>query len=140
MLRIKDRGTTGDLEVTGEGYFGGIDAIGPRTLLVQSSSDSRADIYAIAGIGYDEEAVTVRSGENQNAKIILRDPAPGAAGSIFEIVNQGEGTAIPTLLITDGLNTMVKIEDTGDFGNMQVTGNANFGTPDTDEPRMLSVH
>ena len=138
MLRIEDRGTTGDLKVSGDGYFGGTDAIGPRTLVVQSRDD-RADIYAIAGVGYDA-SITVRSGANQNAKIVLRDPAPGNAGSIFEIVNQGESTAVPTLLITDGLNTMVKIEDTGDFGDMQVTGNANFGTPDTPEARMLSVH
>jgi hypothetical protein len=102
---------------------------------VQSSEN--ADIYAIAGIGYDA-SVTVTSGSNQDAMIVLRDPAQGFAGSMFEIVNKGSA-AEPTLLITDGLNTMVKIEDTGDYGNMQVTGNAQFGAADITEDRVLSV-
>ena len=52
--------------------------------------------------------MVVSSGPNQDAKLVLKDPAPGFSGSTFEILNDGS-EAQPTLRITDGLYTMLKV-------------------------------
>ena len=46
MLSVIDMGSTGDLHVTGDGIIGSVDAIGPRTLTVQSNNSASIDIIA----------------------------------------------------------------------------------------------
>lgn len=135
MLKIIDRGATGDLVVSGNGLFGGPDAVGTRTLMVQSSL--AAEIRVISGASNDA-SVMVQSGPDMDAKLVLVDPAAGLAGSRFEILNRGSA-AQPTLEITDGENTMLTVTDSGSTGNLAVTGSGLFGGSDINEDRTLSI-
>ena len=44
MMTITDRGSTGDLAVTGSGLFGGPTALGTRSLTVQSANEARMEV------------------------------------------------------------------------------------------------
>ena len=59
MAQFIDRGTTGDLSVTGDGVFGGPNSIGPRSLLVQSTEEASVNI--ISGASRDALLSTFRS-------------------------------------------------------------------------------
>jgi len=136
MLRIIDKGSTGDIIVSGNGQFGGPDALNARTLVVQSSD--AADIQVVSGTGHDA-TMTVQAGMNQNAKLVLQDPAPGALGSQFEIFNKG-GESVPTLEVTDvDGNMMMKVVDTGLYGDITISGSGTFGGDAIEEDRTLSV-
>eukprot|EP01048_Picozoa_sp_COSAG05_P004384 COSAG05_NODE_233_length_13251_cov_30.223920_1_plen_2428_part_00 len=135
MLKIIDKGTSGDLFVSGNGLFGGPDTIGSRTLKVQSSL--AADMQVISGSGHDA-SVVVQAGAENDAKIVLVDPASGFDGSSFEIMNDGSEVR-PTLRITDGTHTMLTLTDTGTTGDLAVTGSGMFGGVDVAEDRVLSI-
>ena len=124
MMKIIDKGNTGDLVVSGNGLFGGPEAVGTRTLKVQSSQ--AADIRVISGATHDA-SVIVQAGPDMDAKLVLVDPAAGFAGSKFEILNRGSAAA-PTFEITDGENTMLTVTDRGATGDLDegeaVLGNA----------------
>ena len=136
MMRIVDKGDTGDIIVSGNGQFGGPTALSARTLMVQSSD--AADIQVISGTGSDA-TLTVQAGANQDAKIVLVDPAVGSIGSQFEILNKG-GEALPTLQVTDELgNAMMTIVDTGTYGDITVSGSGSFGGATIAEDRTLAV-
>jgi hypothetical protein len=136
MLTIMDRGTTGDMIVSGNGQFGGPDAVNARTLVVQSAA--AADIQIISGTGHDA-AMIIQAGMNQDAKLVLEDPAPGALGSKFEILNKG-GASVPTMQVTDGDgNMLMQIVDTGSYGDLTVSGSGTFGGSGIEEDRTLSV-
>jgi hypothetical protein len=135
MMKIVDKGTSGDLIVSGNGLFGGPDAVGSRTLKVQSSQS--AQMKVISGAGHDA-SVIVQAGANNDAKLVLVDPASGFDGSQFEIMNDGSMLQ-PTLRITDGTHTMLTLTDTGTSGDLAVTGSAMFGGVDVAEDRKLSI-
>lgn len=135
MLSITDRGTTGDLEVTGSGLFGGSTVLEDRTLSIQSGMEAKLEV--LAGDGYDA-TVTITAGVDKNARIVLADTS-SAAGSHFEILNEGTANDFPKLSITDGTHTMLSITDRGTSGDLLVTGDGMFGGPDSVGPRSLSV-
>eukprot|EP01043_Picozoa_sp_COSAG02_P008019 COSAG02_NODE_249_length_27097_cov_30.179155_8_plen_2297_part_00 len=135
MMKIIDRGDTGDLVVSGNGLFGGPNAVGTRTLKVQSSL--AAEIRVVSGASHDA-SVIVQSGPDMDAKLVLVDPATGLAGSRFEILNRGSASS-PTLEITDGENTMLTVTDSGNTGNLAVTGSGLFGGSSIAEDRTLSI-
>jgi hypothetical protein len=135
MMKIIDKGDTGDLVVSGNGLFGGPDAVGTRTLKVQSSQ--AAEIRVISGATHDA-SVIVQSGPDMDAKLVLVDPAAGFAGSKFEILNRGSA-ALPTLEITDGENTMLSVTDRGTTGDLEVSGSGLFGGSTVMEDRTLSI-
>ena len=139
MMRIEDQGDTGDIVVSGNGQFGGPSAINARTLTVQSRDAANIEVFS----GPSADAtLTVQAGANQDAKIILYDPAEGASRSEFQILNKG-GEARPTLEITDGDhgggNMMLKIVDTGSYGDITVSGSGTFGGSTINEDRTLAV-
>lgn len=135
MMKIVDTGNTGDLVVSGNGLFGGPEAVGPRTVKVQSSQ--AADIRVISGTMHDA-SVIVQSGPDMDAKLVLVDPAAGFAGSKFEIVNRGSA-ALPTMEITDGQDAILSITDRGTTGDVDVSGSGLFGGRSVMEDRTLSI-
>ena len=135
MMKIIDKGNTGDLVVSGNGLFGGPEAVGTRTLKVQSSQ--AADIRVISGATHDA-SVIVQAGPDMDAKLVLVDPAAGFAGSKFEILNRGSAAA-PTFEITDGENTMLTVTDRGATGDLDVSGSGLFGGSTVEEDRTLSI-
>lgn len=135
MMKIIDRGDTGDLVVSGNGLFGGPNAVGTRTLKVQSSQ--AADIRVASGATHDA-AVIVQSAPDMDARLVLVDPAAGFTGSKYEIINRGTAV-VPTMEITDGENTMLTITDRGTTGDADVTGSGLFGGSKVAEDRTLSV-
>jgi len=118
MMALVDKGTTSLLEVSGDGVFGSASAMGDRTLTVQSGG--AASVSVVSG-GDNDASVTITAGANKDAKVRFVDPASATDGAVFEIVNSGSATD-PTLEIRDGTNTLVKITDNGDTGDMEVTG------------------
>ena len=76
MMSITDRGDIGDLYVSGSALFGGPAAGGDRDITVQSSGEAKVSV--ISGPGNDA-VVTITAGEDQDAKLILEDPADGAS-------------------------------------------------------------
>jgi hypothetical protein len=139
MMRIEDQGDTGDIVVSGNGQFGGPSAINARTLTVQSGDAANIEVFS----GPSADAtLTVQAGANQDAKVILYDPAEGASRSEFQILNKG-GEALPTLEITDGDhgggNAMLTIVDTGSYGDITVSGSGTFGGSTINEDRTLAV-
>ena len=46
MMRVIDRGTTGDLLITGDAQFGGPDSVGPRSLTVQSAQQAAIEVVS----------------------------------------------------------------------------------------------
>merc|ERR1711871_176678 len=83
MMRIEDQGDTGDIVVSGNGQFGGPSAINARTLTVQSGDAANIEVFS----GPSADAtLTVQPGANQDAKVILYDPAEGASRSEFLIL------------------------------------------------------
>ncbi len=141
MLTLTDKGDTGDLTVTGSGLFGGPGTVGERTLSVSSADEARVDV--VAG-GESDARIVVTSGSDMDAKLIFTDPAE-ISGNTFEVFNDGSETT-PTLRISDGFdaagnegNTMMKLIDNGDTGNLVVSGNGLFGRADAVGTRTLKV-
>ena len=68
MLSITDIGEIGNIHVTGNGMFGGPDAVGLRTLTVQSTDQAQMNIVAT---GTSEARLAITAGYDQNSAIIL---------------------------------------------------------------------
>ena len=65
-----------ELHVTGDAQFGDEDALGPRTVSVQSNTTSTLNV--IAGEGSDA-FIKITSGLNQQAQLVLLDPVEDPA-------------------------------------------------------------
>jgi hypothetical protein len=122
MLSIFDIGELGNIHVTGNGLFGGPDAIGLRTLTVQSTDEAQMNVIAA---GASEAVLQITSGPDQRSILILMDPSD-TDPSEFHILNDGT-QFLPTMRITDGTNEMLKIQDKGTTGDLIVSGNGQFG-------------
>eukprot|EP01052_Picozoa_sp_SAG31_P044802 SAG31_NODE_7944_length_1557_cov_3.304527_1_plen_176_part_10 len=119
MMSITDIGEIGNIHVTGNEMFGGPDAVGLRTLTMQSTDQAQMSMVAA---GTSEARLAITAGYDQNSAIIFTDPDP-TAGSQFVPWNDGT-TSIPTFRITDGLpeaggNEMLRIKDRGTTGDLE---------------------
>eukprot|EP01043_Picozoa_sp_COSAG02_P050242 COSAG02_NODE_5142_length_4595_cov_1.552269_1_plen_1531_part_11 len=136
MLRIEDKGASGDVLVTGDGVVGSMHVDGDRTLTVQSSNIAEIDVLA----GPQSDALLkVTSGPDREASVVLIDPAALTEGSRFHIVNAGEATDYPTMRITDGTYEMMAVLDKGDTGDLVVTGSGLFGGQSGEGERILRI-
>jgi hypothetical protein len=99
-----------------------------------------ARLEVVAGPGYDA-TVTITAGVDKNARLVLADTETAGTddGSYFEIVNEGTANDFPVLSITDGRYKMMSIVDRGATGDLVITGDAQFGGPDSVGPRSLTV-
>ena len=137
MAKFIDMRSTGDLQVTGNMMVGGPDAIGQRTLAVQSSEEAMIDVIS----GKTRDALlTVTAELNRDAVIALVDPAPGADGATFKMLNSGAAADYRMFMLTDyGDNVMISVSDKSDTGDLFVSGSALFGGPSAFGRRDLTV-
>jgi hypothetical protein len=140
MLSVKDLGDTGDLYVSGSALFGGDASFGERSVTVETTGAASMQIKSGAG---SDAVLEVVAGANQDAKIVLMDPAAGLSASTFAIFNDGGENVNPTLRITDGAvggdNTMMMLVDEGATATLTVTGDAIFGGTGATGDRSLTV-
>ena len=136
MMRIEDKGASGDLLATGDGVVGSMHVDGARTLTVQSSSV--AEINVLAG-SQSDALLKVSSGPDRQASVVFVDPASLTDGSRFHIVNVGDAMDYPTMRITDGTYEMMSLLDKGDTGDVLVTGSGLVGGPSGEGERVLQI-
>lgn len=136
MIRIDDKGATGDLLATGDGVVGSMHVHGDRALTVQSTNIAEIDVLA----GPQSDALLkITSGPDREASLVLLDPAPLTEGSQFHIVKSGGTTGYPTMRITDGTYEMMSLVDKGDTGDLIVTGSGLIGGPSGGGENVLQI-
>ena len=84
IMSLSDLGTTGHLHVNGNVVVGDEESAGTHNLIVQSGA--AAELLVQSG-GNADATVTITSGADKNARLILEDPAEDGEGSKFEIFN-----------------------------------------------------
>eukprot|EP01052_Picozoa_sp_SAG31_P010451 SAG31_NODE_573_length_13971_cov_5.931949_3_plen_1047_part_00 len=137
MVSMTDKGDTGDLYVSGNIDVGHVDSTSLHQLTV--SSGHEAEVVVRAGEASDA-AVIITSGVDQQARLLLVDPADDDDGSVFKIYNDGAENAEPTLRIANRRDVnIVSIIDKGTLGDLHVTGDGVFGSPTSGGPRTVSV-
>ena len=113
LMTLTDLGDTGDLYVSGDVSVGSKTSTGLHSLTVQSGGKAELEVRS----GEDSDAsVVVTSGVDQRARLVLVDPADDAAGSTFEIFNDGAENTHPALRVSDGTNIMLSVIDMGSTG------------------------
>ena len=137
LMTITDKGTTGDLFVSGNVDIGTPTSPGTHSLVVQSGAQAELVVRS----GEDSDAtIVVTSGIDQKARLVLVDPAADGAGSTFEVYNDGAENEFPALRIADGDgNVMMSVIDMGDTGDLHVTGDGVIGSVSSTGPRSLQV-
>ena len=122
MMTLTDRGSTATLAVTGDATFGGPTAVGARSVTVQAGGTGGVASMEIISGNVDDALLTINSGADMDSKLVFVDTAAGIDGAVFELVNRGGQNVLPAFEITDGVNTLITIQDNGAFGDMEVTG------------------
>ena len=136
LMTLTDLGSTGDLYVSGDVSVGSSTSTGLHSLTVQSGG--KAELEVRSGEASDA-SVVITSGVDQKARLVLVDPADDAAGSTFEIYNDGAANTYPALRVSDGTNIMLSVIDMGSTGDLHVTGDGVIGSVSSTGPRALQV-
>ena len=119
LLTLVDMGTTAMLTVTGDAMFGGSSSTGARSLTV--ATDGVASMSILSG-NLADAVLTISAGTDRDSRLVFVDTAGGADGSTFEFANRGASNTLPQFDITDGTNVMLSIIDSGNTGDLTVTG------------------
>ena len=118
MMTLTDTGSAGSLHVTGSATIGNVSSP-QRKLTVLSKLQSS---FTVKAGDFDDAAINMESGPNQDCKITYRTGATG-----FDFSLDGK-SARPTLNLQDVNNdTMLNITDMGTSGTADFTGDAMFG-------------
>lgn len=140
IVSIIDRGTTGDLHVSGNVLIGGNEAsiLGPKSLTVTSSL---ASSMLIQSGHFDNSTLHLKCGPGHHSMVVLSqadivEVGKEALGASFVIQTGNDPATGDSLLqFTDGrasgsaANRMIAILDRGRLGDLHVTGNGIFGDP-----------
>lgn len=135
MLDLTDLGGHGSLHLSGNYELGSATSALKHTFLVQSGAASELYIQSAS-----DAAVTIQSGKDRQAQLVLIDPALNGNGNTFTIVNDGGNNVQKNLKVVDGDgNTMVSIADMGATGDLVVTGDGVIGSKHVAGDRTLTV-
>ena len=149
-------GRVGDVFVAGSLYVGEV-----NTTLVQRMEQSvglggGSVTLSAQSKGSFDASIVITSGPNQESQLRLQDPADGASGSGFLILNAGaqgsappdpdaelwtltrtDDTGYPTLRVSnDNFASMMSVYDLGDTGSLMLDGDLSIVRRD---PKYLSA-
>ena len=137
MMAIYDRGSEGDLVVTGNGVFGDstADTVFDNTITVRGAP-GKIDVTA----GKDDSGtLSIKSGKDQLAKVRLATHNDGA----YELINVGEGDTrrmdVYHLNGTGFETSIMHLADLGATGQLAFVGDVAIGTSNSSVPIRLQV-
>jgi hypothetical protein len=137
LLSLVDRGSSGDLQLTGSALFGGGAIAADRALNVTSGRD--AILEAVSAL--NTASISITAAPDRDARLALSDlgVVDTDSGAYFELLNLGSANVQPQLRVTDGLHTLLQVTDVGDVGALLVTGDSVVGGATATGPRRLTV-
>jgi hypothetical protein len=152
IFQIVDRGSTGDLSVSGDVIVGSLvaDTTVPQKKVLCTSNFMAS--MSIQSGDFDHAILELQSGPDKDAQVLLSQ----ADGKGFNLVLDGVQNGETKLSITDSGDVdsvtgdllpnalMMMITDVGLSGDIHVTGNAIFGTEGVEggevRPNSLSIN
>jgi cytoskeletal protein CcmA (bactofilin family) len=135
LFELTDLGGHAELYITGSFEVGTATSAATHTYSVQSGAASELFVDSS-----NDAAVVISSGKDRQAQLILVDPATDGEGNTFVILNDGGNNEQKNLCFADGDgNTMARIEDKGESGDLLVTGDGVVGSMHVAGDRKITV-